>query len=154
MKDQFVSDGIVLENAIAFWVYRVYQTLRKDLYRSFGELGHPITPEQWMILVRLWERDGCIQNDLCESTLKDKPTISRVLDGMEARGLLERRPDPADARGRRVYLTREGKALRRVLVPAARAVVGRLEAGSSEADLQATRRVLRRITENLGGEEA
>ena len=58
MRDQFDKDEIVLENALAFWVNRFYETTRRAMYRAFREHGHELTPEQWMVLVRLWERDG------------------------------------------------------------------------------------------------
>ena len=38
-------------------------------------------------------------------------TMVRILDRIEADGLLERRPDPADRRARRLYLTRKAKPL-------------------------------------------
>ncbi len=82
MRDQFTDQGIVLERAIAFWVQRV-QAQPTHTYRIFREAGLSMTPEQWAVLVRLWERGDMTQNELCDTTLKDKPTISRILDGME-----------------------------------------------------------------------
>ena len=59
MRDQFVGDGIRLDNALAFWVHRVYQAQRNAMYRAFGREGIELTPEQWGVLVRtMQERDG------------------------------------------------------------------------------------------------
>src|SRR5687767_7637081 len=91
VHDQFTSDGIVLDNALMFWVHRAYQAARNVTYDAFREHGVELTPEQWAVLVRLWECDGRTQNELCESTFRDKPTMSRMVDGMAARGLVERR---------------------------------------------------------------
>ena len=79
MKDQFKGDGIVLDNALAFWVHRVYQVVRNETYRAFRDAGTELTPEQWVVLVRLWEQDGRTQNDLCDSTFRDRPTMSRMV---------------------------------------------------------------------------
>ncbi len=151
VKDQFVDGGVVVDNAIGFWIHRVYQATRNELFRAFREHGEEITPEQWAVLIRLWERDGRSQSDLSDATFRDKPTMSRIVDGMEARGLVERRAQEGDARVRLVHLTRRGKALRGKLVPVAERVVGRTVAGIDEAALLTTRATLRKMFENLEG---
>lgn len=151
VRDQFTGERVAVENAIGFWVYEVHQLLRRALYRAFAGLGLSLTPEQWMILVRLWERDGCSQNDLCDTTLKDRATISRVLDVMERDGLVTRSAHPADRRQRVVLLTHEGKELRRTAVPLVRQIVEQLERGIPEADLLTTRRTLQQISRNMQG---
>jgi DNA-binding MarR family transcriptional regulator len=127
----------------------VYQRIRSVTYRAFNQHGLEITPEQWIVLARLWQRGGRTVSELSESTERDKPTMSRILDSMEQHGLLKRTVDEKDARTRIVDLTREGKGLRKKLVPIAKALVTQLEAGIPEADLVTTRRTLRRMLENL-----
>lgn len=149
MLDQFNGDGIVLDNALAFWMYRANQALRNESYREFRERGIELTPEQWMILVRLWEREGRSQNDLCDSTFRDRPTMSRILDGMERRGFVVRRADANDKRSRLVYLTPTAQSLKKQLVPLVRKLVTRALHGVSRQDLETTRQTLKRIYENL-----
>ena len=150
MRDQFrESGGILLHNAVAFWVERVYAQGRQALYALFAEHGVDMTPERWAVLVRLWERDAVTQRELATSTLKDEPTVSRILDGMVKQGWVERRADPEDGRTRRIHLTVKGKRLEPQLVPHAKKLVARLERGIPDEDLVVTRRTLRRIAENL-----
>ncbi|HVU00910.1 MAG TPA: MarR family winged helix-turn-helix transcriptional regulator [Polyangiaceae bacterium] len=147
--DQFENDGIVVDKALGFWLNRVYQRLRTDMYRAFAERGEDVTPEQWMVLIRLWEREGLTQSELSDLTLRDAPTMSRIVQGMEERGLLERRKSPEDARVRTVFLTKTGHALRKKLVPVARMLVERAVRGIPERDLRTFRSVLERMFENL-----
>jgi len=149
MRDQFKGNQVVLENALPFLLHGIYQRLRSATYREFRQHGLELTPEQWIVLVRLWQRDARTVSELSESTLRDKPTMSRILDSMEKSGLVTRSVDRTDARTRIVELTREGKAARKKLVPLAKSLVVRLEAGVSEEDLLTTRRTLRRLFENL-----
>lgn len=150
MKDQFVGEaGVVLEKAMAYWIHRVYQASRNEMFRRFREHGEEITPEQWIVLVRLWEEDGRTQTDLGESTYHDRSTMSRILDGMERAGLVERRADAKSARIWRVHLTARGKTLRKKLVPVAREIVERIQGGIPERDLTTTRQTLMRMFENL-----
>ncbi len=151
MQGQFTASGIALERAVSFWVARLYAANRAELYRRFRAVGLSMTPEQWMVLVRLWEGEGRSQAELAALTLRDAPTVSRILDVMEREDLVVRKADPADARGRRVYLTRHGHALKTTLVPLARELVADLERDISAADLEVTRRTLQRMFDNLAG---
>jgi len=149
VRDQFTSDGIVLDNALAYWIHRVYQATRNATFEVMRIGGHEITPEQWIVLVRLWERDGRTQTELGTSTYRDRPTMSRILAGMERRKLVVRRRDPAHARIWRVYLTPRARALEPELVPLARELVARSLRGIDPRDLETTRTTLRRIFENI-----
>jgi MarR family transcriptional regulator, organic hydroperoxide resistance regulator len=149
MKDQFAHGDIIVDNAIGFWIHRVYQASRNEMYRAFRAHGEDITPEQWALLIRLWERDGRTQGELSEATFRDAPTMSRIVDVMEARGLLERRADSADGRARRIHLTPDGRALKKKLVPLVEDIVGRMVEGIDERALVTTRTALRRMFDNL-----
>ena len=97
----------------------------------------------------LWEQDGRTQTALAEDTLRDKPTMSRILEGMEARNIVERRSDPTDARVRIVKLTRRGRELQKKLVPVARALVAKMVANIDPKALEITRDSLRHMFENM-----
>jgi len=149
VKDQFHRDGIVIENALAFWVGRFYEGARRAMYRRFREHGFTLTPEQWAVLVRLWERDHRTQTDLAEATMRDAPTTSRIVSSMEKGGLVTRGEDPSDARVKLVSLTKRGREAQPKLVPVVRDMVSTFEKGIPDVDLEITRRTLRRIAERL-----
>jgi DNA-binding MarR family transcriptional regulator len=149
MRGQFQGNQVVLEKALPFLIHACYQQLRSLTYKEFLQHGLELTPEQWVVLVRLWEKDGQSQSALSESTLRDRPTMSRIIDTMEKSGLVERCVDPNDARSRLVRLTRTGKALQPKLVPVAKKLVTRLEADIPERDLEITHRTLGRMLQNL-----
>jgi DNA-binding MarR family transcriptional regulator len=149
MKDQFAEGGIVVDNALGFWIHRVYQASRNEMFRRFREHGEEITPEQWAVLIRLWERDARTQGELSDATFRDPPTMSRIVDGMQERGLLERQVSLKDSRVRIVSLTRKGKALQKKLVPVVQQIVERMLAGIDDSALVTTRDTLRRMFANL-----
>ena len=149
MKGQFDGNSVVLKRALPFLIHACYQQIRSVTYKEFLGHGLELTPEQWIVLVQLWQKDGQSQSALSELTLRDRPTMSRILDTMEKSGLVERRVDEHDARSRLVRLTRTGKGLQEKLVPVAKKIVGRLEHEISERDLEVTHRTLSRMLENL-----
>lgn len=71
--------------------------------------------------VLLWlersETTGLHPGELAERLRVSRATISRLLDGLEADGLVTRRPDLRDRRALRVVLTRRGRMLAREIVP-------------------------------------
>ena len=149
MRGQFQGNQVVLEKALPFLIHACYQQLRSRTYKEFLGHGLELTPEQWIVLVRLWEQDGQSQSALSDSTLRDRPTMSRILDTMEKSGLVERVVDPKDARSRLIRLTPTGKSLQRKLVPVAKKLVQHLEQGIPERDLDTTHRTLTRMLQNL-----
>ena len=149
MKGQFDGEQVVLERALPFLIHACYQQLRSATYREFSAHGLELTPEQWIVLVRLWQEDGQTQSKLSESTLRDRPTMSRIIDTMEKGGLVQRQPDQNDARSNLIKLTRAGKALQPKLVPLAQKLVAQLEQGIPARDLELTHRTLSRMLANL-----
>jgi MarR family transcriptional regulator, organic hydroperoxide resistance regulator len=149
VHDQFRSDGIVLDNAMAYWIHRVYQATRNATFEALRVDSEEITPEQWIVLVLLWKEDGRTQTELGESTYRDRPTMSRILAGMERRGWVHRRKSVENAKVLRVYLTPAARALQATLVPRARALVAKSLRGLARKDLEITRATLRKMFENL-----
>ena len=58
-----------------------------------------------MILVRLERQPGMSQNELAQLVEVEPITIGRLIDRLEARGFVERRPDAGDRRIWRLHLT-------------------------------------------------
>jgi len=66
--------------------------------------AHGMTRAQWVILVRVEGRPGLTQKELAEVMEVEPITVARLIDRMERRGIVERRPDPKDRRVWRVHL--------------------------------------------------
>ena len=54
-------------------------------------------------------------SELNRHVLLSQPALSRLVDRLAERGLVERRPDPADGRGVRLALTAAGRDLQHVI---------------------------------------
>ena len=65
---------------------------------------HGMTRAQWLILAWLNRQPGMSQKEMAERLEVEPITVARQVDRLEARGLLERRPDPADRRVWRLHL--------------------------------------------------
>ena len=67
---------------------KVSAAINRKLYRNFRQNGLEISPEQWTVLIFLWEKDGVTQQELCNATFKDKPSMTRLIDNMERQHLV------------------------------------------------------------------
>lgn len=136
-----------LDAAPAWRVTRLARLLRVDLVRLLAP--HDLSPEQFFLLFRLYERDGRAQGELAEPRLDDRANISRLVARMAKAGLLRRARDDEDRRIWRVWLTDAGRSRFEALVPTIEAARRRLIAGIDAADLEALDRVLDRLEANL-----
>jgi DNA-binding MarR family transcriptional regulator len=114
--------------------------------------AHDISFGHWAFLRILWETDGITQRELSLRAGVMEPTTSAALNVMERRGVLERRRLPGSRRSVYVFLTREGRALKRRLVPLAVEVNQVALADIARSDVAATRRALLRMIENLAAD--
>lgn len=64
-----------------------------------------MTRAQWVILAWLELRPGLSQNELAALVEVEPITVARLVDRLEAHGVVERRADPKDRRIRRLHLT-------------------------------------------------
>jgi len=118
--------------------------------RSEGEGNTPVLqPHHISILVDLWMKDGVRQQDLAVSTIKDKGTITRILDFLERENLVVRVTDRVDKRNKRIYLTHKGKEMKDKLKPHAEKVANEATSGISEEDLRVCREVLVKVYNKL-----
>lgn len=91
---------------IAFAIARLATLQRADLWKQAGTQG--LTATQASILHALARRGPARVGALAEALAVTQPTLSDALAALEAKGLVARRPDPGDARARRVTLTDAG----------------------------------------------
>ena len=109
--------GYDMDNAIGYLIGHTAMRIKIGLRRLFVQSGLDVTPEQWVVLFRLYERDGLTQSELGDRTVKDKTTVTRILDRLEKKGLLYRRRDTRDRRSQRIHLTESGTTVLGALMP-------------------------------------
>jgi MarR family transcriptional repressor of mepA len=96
-------------------------TTSMDLFRWIGWAqmqagqewvrGLDITREQSFALGFLMQNPGSIQRDIAEITRTSPASVSSLLQGLERRGLVERRTEDGNERSKRVYVTAAGAEL-------------------------------------------
>lgn len=96
-----------IKNSLNSIVYKTNILLRGKLQSTLKDFD--ITSEQWITLERLNEKDGCNQKELSDDIFKEPAAITRTLDILEKKRLIERRKSSNDRREYLVFITSEGK---------------------------------------------
>ncbi len=90
------------ERDLLFLLNDVGRLLRVDADKRAR--AHDMTRAQWGILVWLERQPGISQKELAELLEVEPITVARLVDRLERRGMVERRPDPRDRRIWRLHL--------------------------------------------------
>ena len=101
------------------------------------------------LLRALWEQEGLTHTELAERLRVTPATMSRMLQRMERAGFLVRRPDGADQRISRVYLTEAGRNVKEGVRRVVRTMEAESFAGLAAEERDALRALLLRVRDNL-----
>lgn len=105
-----VTIGLTLEDQLCFALYSASRATQAAYRDSLAKLH--LTYPQYLVLLVLWEADGCTVQGLGDRLHLDSGTLSPMLRRMEARGVVQRRRERADARVVTIHLTDKGRALK------------------------------------------
>jgi DNA-binding MarR family transcriptional regulator len=127
------------------------QEAKRLLSRRFEEKArhYGLTSSQWRAIAQLSRTDGLTQVALANYLEIEPMTVCRLVDRLEARGFIERIPDPADRRAKLVWLTEKSRSMMDILREIASVVCEEAFEGFSDAERQTLVEGLQRISANL-----
>lgn len=123
--------------------------LARRLQKNFKQHGVDITIEQWSVLYHLWKQDGISQQELCNASFRDKPSITRLVDNLEKQKLVKRVASREDRRINLIYLTETGKRLQDQTMEMANLTLNEALEGVPPADIELCKAVLQKVYDNL-----
>lgn len=91
--------------------------IRAYMRQRFREHGIDLTFEMVQVLRCLWNEDGVKQQELACLTLKDKASLTLLIDNLSKRNLVQRTEDPTDRRNKLITLKPEGQRLKHLILP-------------------------------------
>jgi DNA-binding MarR family transcriptional regulator len=123
----------VLDTTLGFHIARASVVAYEAFEQHIGT-PHGLRKVDFSLLMLVAEHGHLAPKGLAKMLSLTAPKLSMVLDRMQARGLIERTPDPLDRRSVQVSLTAEGARLARGLEPVARRMEQGLKKRLSAAD--------------------
>ncbi|SMC24565.1 DNA-binding transcriptional regulator, MarR family [Clostridium acidisoli DSM 12555] len=108
-----------------------------------------ITTEQWTVLFNLSNQNKISQKSLAKITNKDQPTLTRILDILERKNLIERHSSKEDRRSFLLHITENGLILKENILPFIENLFRDILKGISPEDLNIYICVLLQINKNI-----
>jgi DNA-binding MarR family transcriptional regulator len=132
----------------------LFSTVARRLRRLSRDTVQPwdINPSQSRALGTIARHGVMRLRDLSEHLSIAPRSTTEVIDGLEARGLVERKPDPIDRRATLVGLTKHGREVSDAIRQAGRAEAERIFGSLSAADRAYLSRILRQLRDEPGPE--
>ena len=104
---------------------RARETVMAPIRKMLQKVG--VTEQQWRVLRVLAERGTMDPKDLAIGASLLNPSLTRIMQLLEKKGLISRRDHPSDRRKVLVDITPEGTAILTQAAPESRAIFARLE---------------------------
>ena len=139
-----------LDEDFLFLLYDVARTMRTRADQRARTRG--MTRAQWVILARLERQPGLTQNEMAAIVEVEPITIARLVDRLEARGLVVRKADPRDRRVWRLHLTPAAAPVLREISKYRAEINEVITAGMSPAIQKALKDGLTQMKANLAAE--
>ena len=130
-----------------------HRAMSKRFVQNAMKSGLDISLDQWMVLGPIWQLESASQKELGEITLKDKTSITRLVDILEKKNLVVRVEDQIDHRIKRVILTNAGKQLFFDVLPIMEKTREEVRKDISDQDIETFKKVLSSIIVNLEDEK-
>ncbi|EPJ91504.1 MULTISPECIES: MarR family transcriptional regulator [Pseudomonas] len=121
---------------------------RAELDRRLAGLG--LSQARWLVLLHLARFDEApTQRELAQSVGVEGPTLARLLDSLEAQGLVQRHSVVEDRRAKKIVLSDSARPLIEQIEAIATALRQELFVGVDEEEQRICLRVHKRILDNL-----
>lgn len=132
-----------------FILERTAKRMKQFFQQRLAAADADITIDQWVLLQELDKQDGQSQLDLARATFKDAPTVTRIIDLLDKKGLTRRVPDPEDRRRFRIELTENGRQKIREVLPLVKSFRQEAWQGLTEAEVDQLVATLNKLFDNL-----
>ncbi len=141
-------DRLMFDQCIYFNTSALARQLDRIWTRAFKPFE--LTPPQGFMLRAVLDRPGLLQSQLADELRIARATATRALDGLEVRGLIERRGSKRDGRECEIHPTAQSTAMKDDLNRASGEVTKRLKAELGETEFAGFVTQARQIAGALG----
>lgn len=141
MKD-FLQD-----EPIGFLIGHTYRRMIQHVTAHLRQ--YDLTTEQFAVLYRLSQQDGINQKELALRSAKDQPTITRILDALSKKGVIEKKLNESDRRAFLISLSPKGWELVDQAAPSEAKAIAEVFAGISPEQMDQLRQILSAMNANI-----
>jgi DNA-binding MarR family transcriptional regulator len=119
----------------------------RNMDQLFGRVVQPLglTIIEWYILRALYERDGQHASELARAVGRAATSFTPNLDKLQEKGFVERKPDSADRRAVRIFLTDKALGMKSKLVSGAKELDQRVRQLFDSEDFEVFQQIIHQL---------
>lgn len=138
-------------SSLGLLIRQVRDAIWEGMEKELVTAGHDLTFSQFVTIKKL--ADGLASvTELARAAEVHPGAMTRLLDRLEARGLVVRQADPGDRRALHIHLTDAGTAIWKDINLCGQRVLKHATAGMTEAEVSQLMRLLEQARDNLTSE--
>ena len=147
-RQHYSADSFHARDSIGYLIKRTQRLMGDRIEAVFA--SQSITFQQWIVLMHL--RDGIADTTagLCEELRHDSGAMTRLIDQLDERGLIERQRQSTDRRVVNLALTSAGRKMVESLVPLTVDALNWTLEGFTKSEVQQLKSLLHRVIARLG----
>lgn len=108
-----------------------------------------LTPEQFLTIDILWNQGAMSQTALSEAMQKDKNSITKLIDALEKKELVQRVQDKSDKRSNTVFLTEKAEKMKHYTKQFGVSMLDELFCDIDEKELQSFLETLKKMIDAM-----
>jgi DNA-binding MarR family transcriptional regulator len=151
-KQYYHADTYTTHNSVGYLVKRAHGLSLDALEPRLAE--HGLTFTQYAVLMALRDNIALNARDICIKLRHDSGALTRIIDQLEARGLVERSRSIEDRRAIELKLTAQGREALNVVVPLVVERINHAVRDFSHAEMDELLRLLTKLLAGLQDEQA
>lgn len=140
---------MILNKQIGVFLNLVHYQFKLYLNKVFNKHGFNLTPEQYLVMDTLWDEGVLSQQQIANILLKDKNSVTKLIDALENKGLVRRVNDSLDRRQKKIHLTQKAISLKDEITPVAIESTNAIIKDIPKKELIQFVKILNKMSENI-----
>ena len=96
---------MILNKQVGVFLNLVHCKFEQYMNSIFQKHGFNLTPEQFLVMDTLWDEGVLSQQKIADIIFKDKNSVTKLIDALEKKGLVNRISDKSDRRLNQIHIT-------------------------------------------------
>lgn len=140
---------MILNKQVGVFLNIVHYEFKTYINSVFQDHKFDLTPEQYLVMDTLWDDGILSQQEIANTLIKDKNSVTKLINSLESKGLVVRKVKEDDRRQKLIHLTQKGEALKDDATVIAIDSTDAIMAGIPVKDLENFVTVLKQMSKNI-----
>ena len=140
---------MIINKQVGVFLNLVHCKFKQYVNTIFNSHGFNLTAEQFLVMETLWDEGVMSQQQIADTILKDKNSVTKLIDALEKKGLVERVAGRSDKRQNLIHLTQKAVEIKESITQVAIDTTDKIIKDIPREDLINFVKVLNKMAENI-----